>query len=237
VTSMVSELVVGSEGSGAPRRLRAYEIAFGILLPIVCFAADLMLMGVATLAPLALWSFAAFGIIALLLSANPRASAAMRSALVGALGAAAAGAAMIGCALLPLSFITVTIFGLGLLGLVPFATTFIFALRAQVLFCTTERRSWPVIWLGAVMMFAVPAGLQYAENRWLAPQLAKLESQDPDQVLAALRALNAYPLTLGRADRRICALVLRPNQNDAIMREAERSLRRKPADACAELLD
>jgi hypothetical protein len=221
--------------AATPARLRNSDIVFGIVLPIICFAADLALGRVTTVAPIAVWSFAGLGMIALLVSARPISPVGMYELLHGVLIAAAAGATIIGVVILPLSFVAL-LFVVGLLGFVPFATAYVFGRRAYVLFRRTERPRWLVVALGGAMMFAVPIGLQYAEQLWLTSKFDAIESGDPNRTVAALHALNAYPLTLGRADQLVCRSPS-TTRNAAVTQAATRLLGRDPSQACVVAFD
>jgi hypothetical protein len=210
------------------------EIAFGIVLPVVCFVTDFALgIHLIAVAPMAALSFAALGMAALLMSATAWARGDLRDALVGALLVGGCGAVLIGIALSPLSLLALMLLGLGLLGLVPFGTGAIFLLRARKLWRARDAGPASLISLGAAVVIAIPVALQLAELRWLDVRRAEIASADPERVALALRGLNAYPFYLGRAQADICADVVEKNvAAPVIERELIVMLGPNPANAC-----
>src|SRR5262249_18497058 len=95
-----------------------FEIVFGIALPIFCIVADFGVLGLAVIAPVALWGTAAIGITAFAMS-NVNLPDAVRELIIGILVVGGLVATIIGLMLLPMSLIGILFFGLGLLGFIP----------------------------------------------------------------------------------------------------------------------
>ncbi len=182
-----------------------FEFTFGILMPILCFVADHSIMNISRVAPLALWGVAALGIFALLLS-HVSTSHAVRHVTLGMLTAAGFMALLIGIALLPLSLIGIIAFGIGLLGLVPFLTAAVFYNRVVWLKKSAETDTTSLFYVaGVVMLLGLPMSAQYIEYRWISAQTAMVMGTDNQKRISALRALQEYPLNLGRTDIIACS--------------------------------
>jgi hypothetical protein len=178
-------------------------VIFGIALPIVCFAIDLMLgQIVSQYAPWGLWSIAAIGIVAIALSFCRWSSVAMRSILVGILAATGSIAGLIGLLLFPLSIVGILMAGIGLLGFAPFLTSYVFLGRARQIYHDSACAKLRWIVVGAAIG-ASPLFFQLGEWWWISSRLNQLRG---DEYLAeqALRELANYPFRLGRGERDIC---------------------------------
>ena len=152
----------------------AFDVIFGIALPIVCIVADPgILRGRHVLGPEILRTYAA-GAYALILPAIAVIAVSLLRGgggllLAGPLLVGGCGALAIGLALLPLS-LPMSLLGIGLLGLVPFATAFTF-FRGGLRALSAARKAHParvvavVVSLLALASAAVPIAAQGAVDR------------------------------------------------------------------------
>jgi len=219
-----------------------FDIAFGIVLPIICLALDLSIMRVSTIAPFAFWGVAALGIFALTL-ARFKTSFAIGEVIIGMLGTSAVVAGLIGIALVALagfsllnigilrlpsfsSFTEVFLFGLiysiALLTLVPFLTAKVFFNHTVRLAKRPGKRNIFMIAVGGLFVATFPLTANYLEHRWLTPHIVELNGNNPEMRLNALRALNNYPFTLGRGKSFACHIATRgAGIDEPTMRELE----------------
>ena len=205
--------------------LSRFEIAFGIVLPVICLALDPFIIGINKVAPLALWCVAGLGIFALLLSAFKMPNTA-DNIIVGILASSAVVAGLIGIILLPLTLMTI-FFGLtllptngigficvALLGFVPFLTAAAICNRTGAVHAQVQNHSKVLIVLGALLALGVPLAAQGAEIFWFDRQFAAIEGQDTEIRLNAVRALAAYPLMQDRVKRRACGIKISRERNN-----------------------
>ncbi|HEX8663310.1 MAG TPA: hypothetical protein VF744_04705 [Beijerinckiaceae bacterium] len=234
-----SSAINGASGS----RLHWWQIVGGILLPIVCFVADLLSVRIASLAPVALWSFAGLGMGVLILSSRPMENGALRDAVHGALVAAGVGAGLIGVVLAPFTVVGL-MFGIGVFGLIPFLAAHAFRHRLKALGRhETGPRARGAVLAGAAALVALPGLAQWAETRWLDARVAEAVSPDPRVAAGGLRRLADYPLRLGRGEDAICRGLAgsppdeseepKPRVEDAtVLRELERLYGPDPLRTC-----
>jgi hypothetical protein len=212
------------------KSLSWFDIAFGIVLPILWLAIDPLIMGISMTAPMAYWGAIALGIVALTM-ARFKTSFAIGQIAVGMLGTFTVAAAMLGTLIVavvllfvvvaPLSviFLVLNIFAMRsikdialvvitvLLGFAPLLTAIVFRRHTKQLARRLGARNNPLVAIG-VLLFALPLAAHYFEYRWLNPRLEALHGNNPELRLNALRALNEYPLTLGRANDKACLIVM-----------------------------
>ena len=186
----------------------AYDVIFGIVMPILCFIFDPAVFtndafGLA-IVPLAqykwfVYLFSALSIISLaawLLAYRAAKSAGgiVAGFIAGILLAGAACSFVIGCAILPL-----TLFGLmfliGVLGLTPFLTALVYlrnGIRALKLAEPNARQPKLVgsLLLGVLIVIAVPYVAHVSLNRMVAQAVSDLNQADPQVVDAAVRRLK-----------------------------------------------
>lgn len=137
-------------GSEVPPRDISFDIAGGIVLPLLCFVADPIvfkapLFGSPLLGHFALFAYLTIGIAmqSLVLWLVCRRPAAL---FAGVLTASALFAFVLGVILLPLSFAGVFMAGIGILGLSPFVTALVFWRNARQAWACAREGGTRVAW-------------------------------------------------------------------------------------------
>lgn len=170
------------------RSRRVFEILGGVILPLVCFIFDPIVFRsgffggpfLGALAPFA-YAAAAVAMITFSYSLSVERSSDLRA---GLLFAAAIVSAAIGLMILPFAVFGIFMRGLGLLGLVPFLTAFVYlrgARRTRVRF----RNRYALA--GMFLFLVVPATIQYGVDHIVAVAVHALPQPAAMRVLAAVR--------------------------------------------------
>lgn len=132
------------------------------VLPLLCFAVDFAIGGLATtFYPATIWAFAISGMIAFAYSKcseSPETIAIAR----GVLKACGVGSLIIGVMMLPISMLAIQITGIGLLGFVPFLTGYRILHQAHKL-KSASGKSWIFEILGLITVFVVVMGILFIE--------------------------------------------------------------------------
>ncbi|HEY8383075.1 MAG TPA: hypothetical protein VIL09_13085 [Microvirga sp.] len=158
------------------------------LLPLTCFAVDYVVEGaIFVFYPFSFWLFAVSGMIAFRLSFHVM-SAASQSRLRAALVTTSVGAFLTGLILSPISLFAILIYGIGLLGFVPFLTSVLLHRRAAQL----PRGNISHVVVGALYVLIPSFGMLAIEltGEWRRQQ--DVISGQPDRVLKALSQTAIY---------------------------------------------
>jgi len=73
-----------------------------------------------------------------------------------------------------------------------------------------QSRRLSEIWIAtaALCVFAIPIAIQAVEARWVAGIMNELSQHELPKTIAALQAINRYPLRFGRFANDVCDLVV-----------------------------
>jgi hypothetical protein len=213
-------------------KLTWLEIIGGMALPLASAAAQYWLLRADTVGPWLCWGYAVLGIIALLAAASAPESVLSRRLIAGANAGCAAGSLFCATEHLLFSYYFVWPVAVVALSVFPGIAASVNAARAVALF--EQDRSWRlsaviIIALGGLLTFMPPAALQIAENRWIGATMAQLQDVDANNAAAGLRALNDYPLRLGRFAGDVCEYVVIDrtdvlDTNQELMRQLDKML-------------
>lgn len=158
------------------------------VLPLACFVADYKIKGlVFLLCPFSVWIFAASGMLTFALSFRMRSSAS-QATVRAALYTSSIGAFSIGLILAPFSVFAVPLFGIGLLGIVPFLTSSRLRIRARQM----PKANLQQIVLGALAVLAPSLGMLMVEVSGELRRRQDVVSGEPDRVLRALSQTAVY---------------------------------------------
>jgi len=203
---------IAATSAAVQPRLSRWEIAAGIVVPILAAAAQYSVLQYDLVGPWLAWGSAAFGIGALLAATNNSLSPRARSIVCGANFGCAAG--WILCAIdhffdsyffaWPVTFVTLV--------LMPCAPLHVSVRRALMLLRPSSGVRWVYVALGAFIAFVPPAAAQYLESRWIVATVMEMAGTDAKRVAAAVRAVNRYPLRFGRFGYDVCQEVVFASQ-------------------------
>ena len=188
-------------------RLRWWEIAGGIVLPLLGAAGQVLLLKEDTVGPWLTWGYALFGIAALVAAARTGANPVKRALACGANLGCAAGHALNAIDHLLYSYFFAWTAALMLI-CAPAGVAGTVNLRRGLTVREGDGSHWRAVALGAVVAFAPPAAVQFAEACWVASVDRKLQANDTNMVAAGVRALNRYPLRMGRFGVDVCEWVV-----------------------------
>lgn len=215
--------------------LSRWEIIAGLALPLVAADAQAWLLGEDAVGPWLTWSFAAFGIVALLCATRRWSSALRRSLVCGTNFGCAAGWLASAADHAWRGDFFVLLIGFGPLVLLACASSTANFHRALTSIRQNGglHRGW--IATAALLVFFVPVAMQFVEARWIEATLTRLSWDDIPGTVVALRALNRYPLRLGRFTFDVCDRVVIGgslwNSDEQLRREVVELLGPNP-DAC-----
>ena len=187
-------------------RLRWWEIAGGIVLPLLAAAGQILLLREDTVGPWLTWGYVLFGIGALLGAAKTCTNPAWRGFICGANFGCAAGYLVDAFDHQRHSYFFVWPAALVLICLPAILAAPVNIGRGGTLLGGGLR--WSAVVLGAVAAFAPPVAAQFAEARWVAAVNRNLRAEDINAVAAGLHALNGYPLRMGRFGVDVCQWVV-----------------------------
>ena len=194
----------GRQLSGAPTPAQIiFDIVFGILLPLFCFYFDPGIVKGGFSTPIGrlgflIYAFSGLAITTLflwLLFGNRMRAA--KSVLAGVLVAGAIVASSIGVLILPLTLIGILAV-IGLLGLVPFFTGFVYLRNAlRAMHCGGRSGSRPArfvtVLVSAMVAIALPSGAQWTANKIVEQSFAEILDQDApsfDAPVARIKRLH-----------------------------------------------
>ncbi len=182
------------------------DLVFGALGPAACFAFDpIVFRGDGAM--LGHWRggayvFAGFEVLALLAWLGmPRRTRWGAACLGGILAVGAVGAFLIALALAPIA-VPASLVGIGLPGLVPWFTGWVFlrngrgAFRAAAADGGRPRGAGTATLLGVALACALPAGVQIRAHRVVDRSVAELVRGEPGGIQAAVRRLSVTPWAL-----------------------------------------
>ena len=191
-------------------RLGWWNITGGIVLPLLCAAAQVVLLREDILGPWLVWGYAVFGIAAVLASARSALSPSARSFVCGANFGCAAGWLVTAFDHYVFSYYFVWPFAI--VTILPFscAAAQVNAQRGRLLWAQIGGlRLNRLVALGALAALLPPAAAQVAETRWVEANMAHFWSGDtPAAAANAVRAFNRYPLRFGRFATDVCEQVV-----------------------------
>jgi hypothetical protein len=187
-------------------RLTWWEIAGGVVLPLLSAAAEIVVLHEDVVGPWLSWCYTPLGILALLASSRGTPNLKRRALVCGANLGSAAGALLIAADHFLYSYFFVRPFTLVTLVIPPLLSAAVNAHRAVKLW--EPAMSWAQLLAGTLAVFAPPAAAQYAEAEWRTVITRQLVAADSATVSASVRALNNYPLRLGRFDNDVCQWVV-----------------------------
>ena len=98
----------------------------------------------------------------------------------------------LGVCLLPLSLVGMVIAGIGLLGLLPFATSIVFCLEASA--CFAPLKSWPRAWAGALTVVLLLAAFQIGSMTAMRRAIQNMEAAPRVSSLTRITAWATTPL-------------------------------------------
>jgi hypothetical protein len=195
---------VAAEPRGSPYALTRWDMIAGIALPLVAADAQAWLMQEDIIGPWLIWGYAAFGILAVMASAKSRGSALTANIICGANFGCAAGWLVAAIDHAMYSYFFVWPFGFGPLVLLPLASFSVNCRRALMLL--QQKGGLHKVWIAiaALCAFAIPLAIQVVETHWISGVLKELSRNEPPNTIAALRAINRYPLRFGRFAPDVC---------------------------------
>jgi hypothetical protein len=175
----------------------AFDITFGIALPVVCLALDPILFrrggvygGMLGYAKPFVYTAIFLQMAGLAYWLRERQPSRV---LAGWLAGGACFAGLLGIVLLPLSLIALMI-GIGALGLCPLFTAFVFARNArralEAAGPAAGRRKWEPLGIGFVLGLGIPLTAQVMVNRAVEDAIADVASGRPERVEPAIRRLS-----------------------------------------------
>jgi len=179
-----------------------FDIVFGILAPIVCFIIDpgvfqrTALGGLLVDYYLFAYLGAGIGIITLIFQLSWGKRLRMGGGIMaGVLLAGALVALLIGLLILPTSLLGILAYGIGLLGFIPFLTSFVFfrnGLRALRQAKTNIAKSSLIlsITLGIIIAIGIPSIANWGSSRFVAQSIDAILHGDTQQAEASIQRLK-----------------------------------------------
>ena len=188
-------------------RWRHYDVAFGVVLPVACFALEFVLLPVLGWLPGLIFfhRFRVFGygvvtleilVLACWLGFGGRLGR-WNAGVAGVLLAGALFAGVLGLVLLPFAIPGILAFGIGLLGLVPLFTCHVYYRNGMAAFRRSEaylgdRAVWEALLWGAVLVYALPGLVQLRLTLTTRADLRRVIAGDALASRAAVQRLRPY---------------------------------------------
>jgi hypothetical protein len=199
---------VNVEPRDATHALTRWDRIAGIALPLVAVDAQAWLMREDIIGPWLIWGYAAFGILAVLASTKDWPGAFANNIVCGANFGCAAGWLLAAIDHALYGYFFVWPFELGTLVLLPLASFNVNYRRALTLLPQSGDLRKVGVAIAGLCVFVVPLAVQVVEARWIGGVLKELSQHEVPNTIAALQAINRYPLRFGRFANDVCDYVV-----------------------------